>query len=262
MESIGTALQAIAQRLLSKQPTASKPVKYFEPSCELCSDTGWLTTSQGARSCDCARAKRVVQKLAALNRRYSKFAEFDLMALRPRSDIHPAQAGLIPAIQADPEMSLLMFGDTGTGKTLIGYTVAKYAIEQGRPVVAITLAELLDQYRTQARDAEKLPLIDAETLRGGGAGKLLIFIDEIDKTRPTEFAGEKFFQLANAIYETGQQVIIASNLPKSHLMAHWERAGQGDFNGEFSQYGAPILRRFSEVENSAEVDFFSGRVTR
>lgn len=258
MQSIGTALQAIAQRLLSRQPGESKPVRYFEPACEACSDTGWTITAGGARPCDCARAKRVAQKIAALNRRYGKFAEFDLMALQPRPDIHLAQAGLIPAIQSDPEMSLLMFGDTGTGKTLIGYALAKYAIEQGRPVVAVTLAELLDQYRTQARDAEKLPVIDAETLRTGPE-KYLIFIDEIDKTRPTEFAGEKFFQLANAIYETGQQVIIASNLPKSHLMAHWERAGQGDFNGEFSQYGAPILRRFSEVENSAEVDFFAAR---
>lgn len=259
MESIGTALQALAQRLLNKQPNESKPVRFFEPSCNACQDTGWEITEHGARQCSCARTKRTVQKLAALNRRYGKFAAFDLMALQPRPDIHPAQAALIPAIQSDPEMSLLMFGDTGTGKTLIGYTVAKYAIEQGRPVVAITLAELLDQYRTQARDAEKLPLIDAETLRSTNAGKYLIFIDEIDKTRPTEFAGEKFFQLANAIYETGQQVIIASNLPKSHLMAHWERAGQGEFNSEFSQYGAPILRRFSEVENSAEVDFFSGK---
>lgn len=259
MQSIGTALQAIAQRLLSKQLSESKPVRYFEPACEACSDTGWTITANGARPCGCAQAKRVAQKLAAINRRYGKFAEFDLMGLRPRPDIHPAQAGLVPAVQADPEMSLLMFGDTGTGKTLIGYALAKYAIERGRPVVAVTLAELLDQYRTQARDTEKLPVIDAETLRTA-PDKYLIFIDEIDKTRPTEFAGEKFFQLANAIYETGQQVIIASNLPKSHLMAHWERAGQGDFNGEFSQYGAPILRRFSEVENSAEVDFFSTRV--
>lgn len=258
MESIGTALQEIAQRLLNKQPSESRPVKFFEPSCDACQDTGWAITERGARQCECARAKRTAQKLASLNRRYSKFAEFDLMALQPRPEIHSAQAGLIPAIQADPEMSLLMFGDTGTGKTLIGYALAKYAIEQGRPVVAVTLAELLDQYRTQARDADKLPAIDAETLRVG-LGKHLIFIDEIDKARPTEFAGEKFFQLANAIYETGQQVIIASNLPKPQLMAHWERAGQGEFNGEYSQYGAPILRRFSEVENSAEVDFFSGK---
>lgn len=261
METIGTALQALAQRISSKQPSASKPVKFFEPACEACQDAGWVITPQGARRCACAQAKRAAERLAALNRRYAKFAGLDLMALQPRADIHAAQAGLIPAIQADPEMSLLMFGDTGTGKTLIGYALAKYAIEQGRPVVAITLAELLDQYRTQARDADKLPIVDAESLRGG-AGKYLIFIDEIDKARPTEFAGEKFFQLANAVYETSQQIIIASNLPKPQLMAHWERAGQTDFNGEFSQYGAPILRRFSEVENSAEVDFFAGRIAR
>jgi DNA replication protein DnaC len=207
------------------------------------------------RRCECHVRKRIAEKLERLDRRYAKFARFDLMSLSADESRHAKQAELIPTIQADPKMSLLLFGGTGTGKTLIGYVMAKHAIAQGRPVVAVTLAELLDQYRAQSFDAERLPIVDAETLREA-EGRYLIFVDEMDKARPTEFAGEKLFQLVNAIYETEQQVVVASNLPKPNLMAHWERAGQSGQGVEFSQYGAPILRRLCELENSLEAHFF------
>lgn len=259
MAPIGTAMREAAKRIwsiTSESRTELKPGRLFEPACEACSDLGWIIEpGRGARACACQSRRRAAEKLAALNRRYARFAEFDLYGLRPRLDAHPKQAQLVPAVQADPSRSFLLFGGTGSGKTLIGYCLAKLAIEQGRPVVAVTLAELLEQYRAQVRGSEQAPAIDAETLRDA-SGRYLVFIDEIDKARPTEFAAEKFFQLANAIYETGQQVVIASNLSKLQLVAHWERAGQGEAAADFSQYGAPILRRLCEVADSAEVNLF------
>lgn len=257
MDLAGAVLSKLADRLtaIANSQTGSRPERLFEPVCTDCADLGWIVEpGRGARACSCRERKRTAERLAALNRRYARFAEFDLYGLRPRADLHSKQAALIPAVQADPGRSWLMFGGTGSGKTLIGYCLAKLAIEQGRPVVAVTLAELLEQYRAQARGAEQLPVVDGEALREG-KGRYLIFIDEIDKARPTEFAAEKFFQLANAIYDTGQQVVIASNLDKGALVGHWERASGGE-SGDGSQYGAPILRRLAEVENCAEVNLF------
>lgn len=222
---------------------------FYEPDCEACGDLGWID----GRRCACFERRRAADKLARLNRRYARFAEHDLATLAPRPDLHPRQAQLVPMIQADPGVSLVMFGGTGTGKTLIGYCLAKRAITEGRPVYAITLAELLKQYRDQARNAEAPVTVDAELIRESPA-RPLVFLDEIDKARPSEFAGEMLFQLANAIYDTNAQVIVCANLPKSDLIAHWDRAGDAD--GERSQYGAPILRRFLDVEGAWEVNFF------
>jgi DNA replication protein DnaC len=178
------------------------------------------------------------------------------MSLTADPDKHPKQAMIISKMQANPEASLVMFGKTGTGKTMLGYVLAKYAIEQGRPVVTITLAELLDQYREQFSNREKLPIVDADTLREI-KGRFLIFIDEADKARPTAFAGEKFFHLINAASETEQQVIIASNKTKPMLMAHWERANvDDDSDAEYSCYGEPIMRRLCEMKDAIEVSFF------
>jgi hypothetical protein len=236
----------------SKQPIGLKPARLFEPQCSTCFDIGWV----GGRRCECAIRRRIADKLDRLNRRYAKFASLDLMSLVPDVDRHPKQSKVIPKIQANPEASVVMFGPTNTGKTLLGYVMAKYAIEQGRPVVAITLAELLDQYRAQVRDPEKLPIVDAETL-SEAEGRYLIFIDEADKARPTAFAGDKFFHLVNAASQTMQQVIIASNKPKPALMAHWERAGQAsDEDAENSCYGEPIMRRLCELPGAIEVSFF------
>jgi DNA replication protein DnaC len=229
-----------------------KPRRLFEPSCADCDDIGWID----GRSCECLARRRIAEKIERLNRRYAKFKQFDLMSLVADPERHPAQKDLIPKIQANPQASVVMFGETDTGKTMVGYVMAKYAIERGRPVVAITLSELLDQYRAQFSNSDRLPIVDAETLRES-RDRYLIFIDEACKARPTQFAGEKFFNLINAASETEQQVIIASNKSKPALMAHWERANV-DEDAEYSCYGEPIMRRLCEMKQAIEVNFFEG----
>jgi DNA replication protein DnaC len=233
---------------LSDKPNESKPLRSFEPECSDCDDIGWI----GGRQCKCFFRRRITERVKSLDRRYPVFAGFDLMALTPWG--HPAQTGFIPEIQANPGASVLMFGETGTGKTMIGYTLAKYAIEQGRPVVALMLDELLDQYRQQATGSDRLPDVDAESLRSA-KGRYLLFLDDADKCKPTEFAVIKLFHLVNAAYETQQQIILTSNLSKSLLMQHWERAGE-DSGLDLSQYGAPIIRRLCALPDAIEVDFF------
>jgi DNA replication protein DnaC len=236
----------------SARPNELKPKRFFEPVCSKCSDLGWVE----GRKCECFIRRRIAEKLARLNRRYAKFAHLDLMSLVADPTRHQGQKDLIPRIQAKPDSSMILFGGTGSGKTMIGYVMAKYAIESGRPVAAITLSELLDQYRAQFSNSDRLPVVDAETLREPD-GRYLIFIDEACKARPTQFAGEKFFHLINAASEAEQQVIIASNKSKPMLMAHWERANvDDDSDAEFSCYGEPIMRRLCEMKDAIEVSLF------
>lgn len=232
------------------RPNESGPQKFYEYECATCGDIGWV----GGRRCECAVRRQIAERLSKLNRRYAKFAHLDLMNLTADPECHPKQADLIPLIQANPEISLVMFGGTGTGKTTIGLVLAKYAIEQGRPVVTITLSELLDQYRLQYGTPDRLPIVDADTLRESDR-RYCLLIDEVDKTKPTEFAGERFFNLVNAASETQQQVIVASNRPKDALMAYWERAAYGG-EAEYSIYGEPIIRRLCELPGAIEVNFF------
>src|SRR5262245_5394013 len=106
MRAIGESVLKFVEKISNRSQSGSKPARYFEPECETCGDLGWV----GGRRCVCHVRKRIAARLEKLNRRYTKFASFNLMSLSADESRHPKQAELIPMIQTDPEMSLLMFG--------------------------------------------------------------------------------------------------------------------------------------------------------
>lgn len=233
-------------RIASRSPSGQTSASY---SCEPCSDTGWVHVYSedgrclGVRECVCLFERKRDRAIARIPPQYRNIS---LETLHPRPDLHPTQSSLIPELIAHPEASFLLFGRNGSGKSLCGWALYRRALEEGRPAVGLPTAELLAEFRRwEVSGAE--PSVTAELLRDDRR-RWLIFLDEFEKARPSEFAGEGLFALLDAAYNYRHQVVITSNLTPSGLQDHWQRASES--------YGTSILRRLLELPDAVHCELF------
>jgi len=169
-----------------------------------------------------------------------------LATVRPDLSRHAGQASLVDALRVNPDLSLLLAGKVGCGKSFFGWLLYKRAIELDRPAVALPLAELLGQFRRYECGSDQHPAVTSETLRE--SRRWLIFLDEFDKARPTEFAAEQLFLLMDAVYTYRHQLVITSNVGKDELRERWSQASE--------QYGVSIMRRVLELDGMARKEMF------
>lgn len=201
----------------------------------------------GARFCKCRLAKIRADRLSKIP---PKFAQFHLSTLEPDVNIHPAQAELIPFIKANPNHSYLLAGKFGCGKSLMMWLLYRHAIkETSRKVVVCTLAELLQEFRafiqsSMNNETPKIPRLNAADLKQTEQ-PYSIFLDDIDKARPTEYAAEQFFEIVNAIYEYRHQLVVTTNLRIRELSDHFDRADE--------RFGGAIVRRLTDNAKIAEM---------
>jgi DNA replication protein DnaC len=213
-------------------------------TCVTCCDTGWVVVAdRGAKQCVCLQTKNRVR---LLDRIPPEYRGLDLETIRPDATRHPQQESLINALRDDPDMSLLLSGRVGCGKSLIGWLLYKRAIEADRPAVALPLAELLGQFRRYECGSDTLPAVTSENLRDSRCW--FLFLDEFDKARPTEFAGEQLFLLMDAVYTYRHQLVVTSNADKNLLREKWSSASE--------QYGVSIMRRLLELEGVRYKEMF------
>jgi len=213
--------------------------------CATCQDLGWIFLEpRGAKPCECLKVK---QRRLKMDRIPPEYRGLDLETIQPDLTRHEGQPSLIAALRKDPDMSLLLAGRVGCGKSMFGWLLYRRAIEQDRPAVAIPLAELLGQFRRYECGSGQLPVITSENLRDSSR-RWLIFLDEFDKARPTEFAGEQLFLLMDAIYTYRHQLVVTSNVGKDDLREHWSQASD--------QYGVSIMRRLLELHGMARKEMF------
>ncbi|MEH3055525.1 MAG: hypothetical protein PGN13_16230 [Patulibacter minatonensis] len=126
-------------------------------------------------------------------------------------------------------LRLTLFGPVGTGKS----TLAQWAFhERLRPRVldgklrtrpgawrsmAGYMAQLGAGFGTPAKD-------DAVWLAGGG---IVLALDDLDKTTPTEYAAQQVYTLINAAYESRAPLIVTTNANPAELASRWP-GGWGD----------------------------------
>lgn len=196
------------------------------------------------KPCKCLSDWRRDLKLARIPPRYRKQT---LESINPLEAAHPKQRDLIPVLRERPGASFLLFGRNGSGKSLLGWALYRHAVGEGRPVAACSVADLLMQYRTFEFDREQVPVVNAETLRCS-EDRYFVFLDEFEKSRPTEFAAESLFRLLDAVYCNHHQLVITTNLTPKQLQEHW--AGASEY------YGGSIMRRLFELQDSISVEMF------
>lgn len=216
-------------------------------ACDVCGDTGVeVVVGKGARPCGCQKAAQRERLLARIP---SQFQTADLATLTPMPNKHPKQAEALAKIKANPAGNFFLAGHAGTGKTVLMWALYRHAIERSEthPVVC-SLSELLDEYRAEIRASKNheeafRPRLTASMLRT--KTRYSIFLDDIDKANPTDYAAEQIFALVNAIYEEKHQLVITTNKTVTRLIAHYDKS---DDRGE------PIVRRM--LDGATRIEMF------
>lgn len=98
---------------------------------------------------------------------------------------------------------LLLYGNTGTGKTYTACEIANALIDKGYPVLVTNFARILN---TLQSTFEKQEYID------GFNDFQLLVIDDLGIERDTAYAKEQVFNIIDSRYRSGLPMIITTNL--------------------------------------------------
>ena len=98
---------------------------------------------------------------------------------------------------------LLLYGNTGTGKTYTACEIANALIDKGYPVLVTNFARILN---TLQGTFEKQDYID------GFNNYQLLVIDDLGIERDTAYAKEQVFNIIDSRYRSGLPMIITTNL--------------------------------------------------
>ncbi len=191
------------------------------------------------KACVCRLEKIRREKLSIIP---EKFQAATLETLQPNTGKHPNQAKIVSVVKANPRASFFLAGGFGTDKTYMMWALYRDAVLNDRRTVIASLTELLNEFKAFIQTSsdgteKKYPRISADELRQNHT-KYSIFLDDVDKARPTEYTAEQLFQLADAIYAYGHQIVVTTNLSVEKLTEHFNRADE--------RYGGAIIRRLVE----------------
>jgi DNA replication protein DnaC len=213
--------------------------------CNDCNDTGWLILDKGAAHCEC---RKVRARVNALERIPAEYRTATLSGLRADPSRHRGQADAIAKMRANPHGNFVFSGVFGTGKTMMFWTLYRHAIESGRICYGNTLRGLIDAFQKCFDGASgAMPPVTAADFRQTERVRGL-FLDDIDKARPTEYVAEQFFDLLDAAQANNHQIVVTTNLRTAELMTHFERADAA------GRYGGGIVRRL--LSHATEIELF------
>jgi predicted ATPase len=218
------------------------------PLCNECHDVGWLfIDGHGVKECKCRLQARIASRLERIAPEY---AGFRLEEVRPDLKRHPRQALIWKTVRDNPNGCYLICGRSGVGKTTILQALYARAVLLDRPAVAVSLANLLGDYRRAELakyEDDYLPLISPASL-ATRSDRWFVGLDDFHFGRPTRFAGEMIYRLLENVYAYRHQLVVTSQVDKEKLEQHWAEAGSG--------YGAAIMRRVSEIDGAVCLSMF------
>ena len=105
---------------------------------------------------------------------------------------------------------LLLFGNTGTGKTFYAACIANELIDKGYSVLMTNFARLINQL--QGKFEGRQEYIDSLN------DYALLIIDDLGAERSSEYMQETVFNIIDARYRSGLPFIITTNLTLGELM--------------------------------------------
>lgn len=199
------------------------PADYFTPpyQCPDCQDTGYIANKR----CHCLTQASIDLVYTQSNLRSQlqteTFSNFSLdyypeNILEPNTQISSLDAArnALSKCRAFVEHfdeqfeNILLFGDTGTGKTFLSHCIARELLDTGHSVIYFSANQLFDILaqntfsRSQAHAADYRNIFDCD----------LLIIDDLGTEFPNTFNTSQFFVCLNERMNRQKSTLISSNL--------------------------------------------------
>jgi two-component system, NtrC family, response regulator AtoC len=171
-----------------------------------------------ARALETTRLRREVQQLRA-----SEARPFSLQAIAGQSDTIASLRALVAKVAASPASTVLLTGESGTGKDLVAKVVHYSSARAGRPFMNITCSALPEQLlESELFGHERGAFTDARMQKRGlleSADGGTVFLDEIGEMVPAlqakllRFLEEKSFKRVGGAQDVhvDVRVVAATN---------------------------------------------------
>ena len=112
----------------------------------------------------------------------------------------------------EENQGLLLYGETGTGKTFAAACVVNYLLDRKIPVLMTSFVKLIDQFmRFNENDSESV-------IHKMNRAKLLV-IDDLGAERGTDYALERVYDVIDSRYRANKPMILTSNLTLGQMQA-------------------------------------------
>lgn len=151
--------------------------------------------------------------------RCKRYADSFLDIMMPGKDGH---GNVIPPQKE--RNGLFITGSYGTGKTHLASAIANQLMQNGTPVICMTMIDLLGRIKSSfdtgkgATEAEIIKLYEEIPL---------LIIDDIGSEQPTEWGITQIYSIINARYESYMPTIITTNYSADDLIQRMTPAQRG-----------------------------------
>jgi hypothetical protein len=238
-------------RIPAKQRDA---VLFGDEPCPACDGTGYVTVTKqlgdGGITRDFSEKCRHVYKYL-VKRRYiemllpPRYQRVNLATIEPSEQSKMSvnrQANIIEHLKVNAASGYLFYGEPGTSKTTFAAALIRAALERNWETTIYSpnmgymfyenfwihylnwdayIQSLLD-YQNHSDPEDDNPALPDLIRRSAKKGrKSTIAIEEIDKSRLTEFKANKLFDLVCAVDETQSQLIITTNHTTVESFQRW-----------------------------------------
>ncbi len=170
--------------------------------------------------CECAKGTRGTHQADLL--KYSNLGALDRMTFESAQPEGTGEGtgGFKRALEAArafaavPEGWLVIVGPSGTGKTHLGAAIANHRLKEGKAVLYITAADLLDHLRASFGSDSQQPYDEFfDQVRNAP----LLVLDDLGVQSSTEWGREKLDQLLNHRHTRRLPTVVLSIVPLDEL---------------------------------------------
>ena len=225
------------------------PEDYFTAvyRCPDCADTGYTETAEGPPArCRCLKQRLIDKYYDLSNLRDTLTSEnFDTFDLRYYSEDISEAEGLSPhvnmqtvyrtaaqfVLQTSVFQNLLLYGETGLGKTFLCNCIAKDSLDQGRTVLYVTaprLFKLVEAHRFNREEAE-----EPDEMLDAVLEVDLLILDDLGAEFSTVITSAALFDLINQRLLAKKPTVISTNLSPSGLEAQYSERIVSRFLGYY-----------------------------